>query len=319
MTVRVAVVGCGHFGRYHAQKYAALPGADLVAVVDTNPAAAARVAQEVQSFAVARLEDVIDRIDAASVAVPTRYHHAVASRLLAAGKHVLIEKPLASTREEGAALIELAKRQGCILQVGHLERFNAAILALQDVIAEPLFIESHRLGGFNPGRGTDVSIVLDLMIHDIDLIQEFVGRPLAKVDAVGVAVLTDQDDIANARLEFEGGCTVNVTASRVSMTPQRRMRIFQHDAYIAIDFQTREATIARRGLGKPLPMLPGIGVEERQFEPNDALMLEIESFLDAIAGEAAVTVSGEAGLRALDTALRITEALRRPGGPVQGA
>ncbi len=319
MTVRVAVVGCGHFGRYHAQKYAALPGCDLVAVVDTNPAAAARVAQEVQSFAVARLEDVIDRIDAASVAVPTRYHFAVASRLLEAGKHVLIEKPLASTREEGEALIRLAERQGCILQVGHLERFNAAILALQDVISVPLFIESHRLGGFNPGRGTDVSIVLDLMIHDIDLIQEFVGRPLAKVDAVGVAVLTDQDDIANARLEFEGGCTVNVTASRVSMTPQRRMRIFQHDAYIAIDFQTREATIARRGLGKPLPMLPGIGVEERQFEPNDALMLEIQSFLDAIAGKAAVTVSGEAGLRALDTALRITEALRRPGLSGQGA
>ncbi|MEO1090299.1 MAG: Gfo/Idh/MocA family oxidoreductase [Pseudomonadota bacterium] len=312
MTVNVAVVGCGHFGRYHAQKYAALPGCDLVAVVDTNPAAAARVAQEVGSFAVARLDDVIDRIDAASVAVPTRYHHEVATKLLEAGKHVLIEKPLAASREEGRALVELAEARGRLLQVGHLERFNAAILALQDVIKAPLFIESHRLGGFNPGRGTDVSIVLDLMIHDIDLIQEFVGRPLVSVDAVGVAVLTEQDDIANARLQFEGGCTVNVTASRVSMTPQRRMRIFQQDAYIAIDFQTREATIARRGLGKPLPMLPGVGVEERQFDPNDALKLEIESFLKAIRGEGVVAVTGHAGLGALDTALRITEALRRP-------
>jgi predicted dehydrogenase len=315
MTVRVAVIGCGHFGRYHAQKYAASPGAELVACVDTNPAAAARVAQEVQSFATVRLEDVIDRIDAASVAVPTKHHHAVARRLLEAGKHVLIEKPLAATREEGRSLVELAEARGRILQVGHLERFNAAILALGDVIRRPLFVESHRLGGFVAGRGTDVSIVLDLMIHDIDLIQEFVGRPLKSVEAVGVPVLTDQDDIANARLRFEGGCVVNVTASRVSMTPQRRMRLFQHDAYIAIDFQTREATIARRGIGKPLPMLPGIGVEERQFEPNDALALEVESFLKAIAGDAPVTVSGQAGLRALDTALWISEALERPGAP----
>jgi len=313
MTVRVAVVGCGHFGRYHAQKYAASPAAELIACVDTNPAAAARVAQEVASFATARLDDIVDRIDAASVAVPTRYHFAVAKALLESGKHVLIEKPLAATREEGRVLVELAEARGRILQVGHLERFNAAILALRDVIRAPLFIESHRLGGFVAGRGTDVSIVLDLMIHDIDLIQEFVGRPLKSVDAVGVPVLTDQDDIANARLRFEGGCVVNVTASRVSMTPQRRMRLFQHDAYIAIDFQTREATIARRGIGKPLPMLPGIGVEERQFEPNDALMLEVESFLRAIEGDAPVTVSGRAGLRALDTALWITEALERPG------
>jgi predicted dehydrogenase len=315
MTVRVAVVGCGHFGRYHAQKYAAAPGVELVACVDTNPAAAARVAQEVRSFATARLDDVLDRIDAASVAVPTKHHHVVARRLLEAGKHVLIEKPLAATRAEGTALVELAEARGRILQVGHLERFNAAILALRDVIRQPLFVESHRLGGFVAGRGTDVSIVLDLMIHDIDLIQEFVGRPLASVEAVGVPVLTDQDDIANARLRFEGGCVVNVTASRVSMTPQRRMRLFQHDAYIAIDFQTREATIARRGIGKPLPMLPGIGVEERQFEPNDALALEVESFLKAIAGAAPVTVSGRAGLRALDTALWISEALERPDAP----
>jgi predicted dehydrogenase len=315
MTVRVAVVGCGHFGRYHAQKYAAAAGVELVACVDSNPAAAARVAQEVGSFATARLDDVVARIDAASVAVPTHAHYGVARALLEAGKHVLIEKPLAATREQGRALVELAEARGRILQVGHLERFNAAILALRDVIRAPLFVESHRLGGFVAGRGTDVSIVLDLMIHDIDLIQEFVGRPLVSVDAVGVPVLTDQDDIANARLRFEGGCTVNVTASRVSMTPQRRMRLFQHDAYIAIDFQTREATIARRGIGKPLPMLPGIGVEERQFEPNDALALEVDSFLAAIAGEAPVTVSGRAGLRALDTALWITEALQRPGQP----
>lgn len=311
MQTRAAVVGCGHFGRYHAQKYAALPDADLVAVVDVNPAAAARVAQEVGSFAVASLDDVIQRIDVASVAVPTEYHHAVAEKLLNAGKHILIEKPLAATREEGRELVELAERQGCILQVGHLERFNAAVLALSDVIKDPLFIESHRLGGF-PARGTDVNVVLDLMIHDIDLIHEIVGRPIEAVEAVGVPVLTEKDDIANVRLRFAGGCVVNVTASRVSMTQQRRMRLFQRDAYISIDFQTREATIARRGLGKPLPMLPGIGVEERQFEPNDALMLEIQSFLAAVRGEQSVAVSGRDGLRALDTALTIIESLERP-------
>lgn len=309
--IRVGVIGVGHFGRRHAEKYATLDGADLVAVIDSNADAAAEVATLTGAEAGSDYRALFGNVDAVSLAVPTSLHHGVARDCLEAGLHVLVEKPLTDNVANATDLIDTADAKGVILQVGHLERFSPAYFAMADSVRKPLYIEANRISPFNP-RVIDVSVVLDLMIHDIDLIQEFVSRPLATVDAVGVPVLTDQDDIANARLTFEGGCTVNVTASRVSMTPQRRMRIFQHDAYIAIDFQTREATVARRGIGKPLPMLPGIGVEEREFAPNDALLLEVESFLSAIRGEAPVTVSGRAGLSALETALWISEALRRP-------
>ncbi len=197
-----------------------------------------------------------------------------------------------------------------MLQVGHLERFNAAVLALEDVIEAPLFIESHRIAPFSE-RGTDVDVVLDLMIHDIDLIQLLVGRPLAAVDAVGVPVLSGRDDIANARLRFEGGCVANVTASRVSFKSERRMRLFQRDAYISIDFSAASATIARKGPGAAT-VIPGIALERRKLAAKDALMLEIEAFLAAIRGERPVAVSGEDGRRALATALQITAALQRP-------
>ena len=198
-----------------------------------------------------------------------------------------------------------------VLQIGHLERFNAAILALADVVGQPLFIELHRLAPFKP-RGTDVDVVLDLMIHDIDLIQQLVGRPLATVDAVGVPVLSGEDDIANARLHFEGGCVVNVTASRVSLKSERRMRLFQRDAYVSIDFQAGEATIARKGSGEMFPGVPDVQIERRRFAANDPLGLEIEAFVSAVRGERPVAVSGADGRLALDSALRITRALQRP-------
>jgi predicted dehydrogenase len=309
--IRTAVVGCGHFGRYHAEKYAALGGADLVAVVDLAPERAAELAARLGAEALGDVAALAGRIDAASVAVPTRQHCAVASRLLEMDLHVLIEKPIAATLEQADALIALAKSRGRILQIGHLERFNAAILALADVLREPLFIESHRLAPFQL-RGTDVDVILDLMIHDIDLIQQLVDRPLARVDAVGVPVLSAHDDIANARLHFEGGCVANVTASRASLKSERRMRLFQKDAYVSIDFQAGAATIARKGEGEMFPGVPEIRVDHRGFAANDALQLEIEAFLAAIRGERPVAVSGEDGRRALDTALRITQALQRP-------
>ena len=196
----------------------------------------------------------------------------------------------------------LANARGVVLQTGHLERFNAAFMALADVLKELLFVESHRLAPFQP-RGTDVDVVLDLMIHDIDLIQQLVGRRLASIDAVGVPVLSAADDIANARLHFDGGCVVNVTASRVSLKSERRMRLFQKDAYVSIDFRAGEATIARKGSGEMFPGVPDVRLERRRFEANDPLRLEIEAFLAAVRGEREVAVSGADGRLALDSAL----------------
>ena len=308
--IRVAVVGCGHFGRHHAEKYAACHEALLVAVVDRDPAAAQHLADRLGVMALTSADALIGRVDAVSVAVPTSEHAAVASRLLEGGLHVLVEKPIATSLDEAGALIALAARRGRVLQVGHLERFNAAVLALEDVIEAPLFIESHRIAPFSP-RGTDVDVVLDLMIHDIDLIQLLVGQPLAAIDAVGVPVLSGRDDIANARLRFEGGCVANVTASRVSFKSERRMRLFQRNAYISIDFSTASATIARKDPASDA-VIPGIALEHRSLPAKDALMLEIEAFLAAIRGEREVAVSGEDGRRALATALQITAALQRP-------
>jgi predicted dehydrogenase len=309
--VRTAVVGCGHFGRYHAEKYAAAAGAELVAVVDCELERARALGARLGTLALADVGELAGRAEAASVVVPTRAHFAIAHQLLDAGLHVLLEKPIAATLEEADALIALADARGVVLQIGHLERFNAAVLALADVLKEPLFIESHRLAPFKP-RGTDVDVVLDLMIHDIDLIQQLVGRPLATVDAVGVPVLSGEDDIANARLHFEGGCVVNVTASRVSLKSERRMRLFQRDAYVSIDFQAGEATIARKGSGEMFPGVPDVQIERRRFAASDPLGLEIEAFLSAIRGERPVAVSGADGRLALDSALRITRALQRP-------
>lgn len=309
--LRTAVIGCGHFGRFHAEKYAALPDAALVAVVDRDPAKAAALAAVLKVEALTDPADLVGRIDAASVVVPTQCHFAVASQLVEAGVHLLVEKPIADTVERATSLIALAKAHNCILQIGHLERFNAALIALSDVWNQPLFIESHRLAPFKP-RGTDVDVILDLMIHDIDLIQELVAAPLAAVDAVGVPVLSARDDIANARLRFEGGCVVNVTASRVSMKSERKMRVFQRDAYISIDFQAGQATVARKSEGEMFPGVPNIGIERRDFAGNDALEMEIKAFLAAVRGTRPVAVSGEDGLRALATALEITRAMQRP-------
>ncbi|MGH6945325.1 MAG: Gfo/Idh/MocA family protein [Geminicoccaceae bacterium] len=307
--VRVAVVGCGHFGGFHAEKYASLPEAELVAVVDRDRGAAEELGRRLGIEALLDPEVLAGRVEAASVVVPTGEHFEVARRLLEAGLHVLVEKPIAARLDQAAALIVLARERGRILQVGHLERFNGALLCLADVLDKPLFVESHRIAPFKP-RGTDVDVVLDLMIHDIDLIQMLVGAPLERVDAVGVPVLSARHDIANARLAFAGGCVVNVTASRVSLKSERKMRLFQRDCYISIDFQAGEAAIARKGKGEMFPGVPDIALERRRFEGGDALRLEIEAFLAAVRGERAVAVSGEDGVRALDTALRITDALR---------
>ncbi|MBI1773821.1 MAG: Gfo/Idh/MocA family oxidoreductase [Proteobacteria bacterium] len=309
MTIRTAVIGVGHFGRLHAEKYAGLTGSKLVAVVDRDPARAAEVAALLGVAASADFRSLFGQVDAVSIAVPTASHFAVAKSCLEAGLHCLIEKPISETLDEADALIASARQHGLVLQVGHLERFSAARVALDGRIQEPLFIECSRIAPFKP-RGTDVSVILDLMIHDIDLILELVKAPILSLDAVGVPVLGDHEDIANARIGFANGCVANVTASRISMKSERTMRLFQRSGYLRVDFLQHKVTVIRRG-GPVVEGMPNFQIEENVFEEHDSLKREIEAFIGAVANRTPPLVDGPAGRRALETALAITDSLRR--------
>jgi len=304
--LRTAVIGVGYLGRFHAEKYAANPAAELVAVADVDPARARAVAAALGVEAVTDYRALAGRIDCASVAVPTQLHHAVACGLLDAGVDVLVEKPLTMTVDEGKALLELAVRRGRVLQVGHLERFNPAIRALDGIVREPRFIECHRLAPFTE-RGTDVDVVLDLMIHDLDVILSMMPSPLRSVEAVGVPVLTNSVDIANARLRFANGGIANVTASRVSLKRERKLRIFQPDAYLSVDYGERRVLICRREPGPD--GLPALSLEEREVPEADALGSEIDAFLSAVRERETPPVTGWDGLRALEVAHVILESL----------
>lgn len=309
------MVGVGYLGRFHAQKYAQLPGSQLVAVVDANPEAAAKVGAELGVEALGDYRALVGRVDAVSLAVPTPLHHRIGCELLDAGIHVLVEKPIATTVEEARELIEVARRRGAVLQVGHLERFNPAVVAAVARLKAPRFVESHRLAPFKQ-RGTDVSVVLDLMIHDIDLIQELVGEPIESIDAVGSSVFSGEIDIANARLRFKGGCVANTTASRISLKQERKIRIFQDDAYLSIDSQQKILTVIRKKESVTAVESPAqVSIEEESFDQGDALRDEIAAFLHAIRTRTEPVVTGEDGLRALETAMRITELVQRsPAG-----
>jgi predicted dehydrogenase len=304
--VRTAVIGVGYLGRFHAQKYAALPEAELVAVVDANQQNREQVAAETGCRPVADYRDILGEVDAVSIATPTPLHYPIARECLERGLHVLVEKPITTTIEEARSLVETAARAGRILQVGHLERFNAAILALAGTLRTPRFVESHRLAPFKE-RGTDVNVVLDLMIHDIDLIQSLVGAPIESIDAVGASVFSAGLDIANARIRYANGCVANTTASRVSMKMERKLRLFQDDAYISIDLQQKVLTIVHKPpAGADVPK-GQVLIEERTYDQGDALKLEIEAFLQSIRAGTPPVVTGEDGLRALETATRITQ------------
>lgn len=305
-TVRTAVIGVGYLGRFHAQKYASLSGSRLVAVVDANREARERVAAEVGCRAIADYRDVLGEVDAVSIATPTPLHFPIAQDCLERGLHVLVEKPITETPEQARTLIATATRRGCILQVGHLERFNAAILALEGSLGTPRFVESHRLAPFKE-RGTDVNVVLDLMIHDIDLIQSLVNSPITSIDAVGTSVFSAGLDIANARIRYANGCVANTTASRVSMKTERKLRLFQDDAYISIDLQQKVLTIVRKPPAAAQAAPGQVSIEERSYDQGDALRMEIEAFLRAIRAGGSPVVTGEDGLRALETAIRITQ------------
>ncbi len=307
--IRAAVIGAGYLGRFHAQKYAAIEQCQLVGVVDSLADTAARVAAEVGTRALTDFRELLGQVDAVSVATPTQSHAEIASAFLGAGAHVLVEKPITETGEQAQALIDLARQRGRILQVGHLERFNPAILAAEPLLTTARFIECHRLAPFRE-RGTEVNVVLDLMIHDIDLVQMIVGSNVTSFDAIGTPVFSSEIDIANARLRFENGCVANVTASRVSLKTERKLRIFRDDAYLSIDLQQKILTVIRKraqaaGVGE----LP-VQIEEQSFSQGDALLAEIQAFVAAIRGERAPIVSGEDGLRALRTAIDISERVR---------
>lgn len=304
--LRAAVIGVGYLGRFHAQKFAANPDVDLVGVVDSDQARAEEIAKELGTQAFTDYHVVLPLVDVVSIVVPTQYHYPVAKDCFNAGCHVLLEKPVTQTVAEAEELIQLADSKQLVFQVGHLERFNPAVMALKGVLQNPQFIESHRLAPFK-SRGTDVNVVLDLMIHDIDILLSMVPHPMKTINSVGVPVLSEEVDIANARLQFENGCVANVTASRASRETMRKMRIFQQDAYISIDFQSREIAIYRKKQGLSLiPGLPNVGMEKRSFDQGDPLKDEIDAFVSSVKEGTPPVVSGADGKRALEVAIQIS-------------
>ncbi len=306
--LKTAVIGVGYLGKFHADKYAAHEDCDLIAVVDANADTAKEIADKHGVQALTDYKELLGKVDAVSIAAPTTLHHEIARDFIENGSHVLIEKPITVTVDEADDLIELALANDRLIQVGHLERFNAALLDIGDALETPTFIESHRLAPFNP-RATDVNVVLDLMIHDIDIILEIVKSDIKEMRVSGTQVLTNSTDIANARLEFENGCVANITASRVSAKTERKLRIFQHNAYISVDFHNRVLSIYKKGDREIHPGIPEIVSEESTYENNDALNLEIVAFIDSIKNGTPIIVSGENGRRALDTAIKISALL----------
>jgi len=306
-TVKLAVIGVGHLGQHHARIYTELPGVALVAVADISEARRREVGSRLKIPAVADYRELLGRVDGVSVAVPTGAHHEVARAFLAAGSDVLIEKPITGTVADADELIALAARGGRILQVGHSERYNGAVQALAKLVQDPAFIEVHRMGPF-PGRGTDVDVVLDLMIHDLDIILTLVKSEVTAVSAVGVPVVSDRVDIASARLEFASGCVANITASRVSGERLRKIRVFQRDTYFVLDYASQELNLFRQG-GEDGPgrsRLTRIEVPVSRVEP---LRQELGDFADSIRTRRPPMVSGAAGRNALAVAVQIIERL----------
>ncbi len=305
MKLRAAVVGVGHVGGFHAEKYAEHDEVELVAVVDTDAERARAVGERVGCPAETDYRRLFGRVDCVTIATPTPQHHDLARDFLEGGIDVLVEKPMTVTAAEGRHLVEVAARHGRILQVGHLERFNPAVRAMMAELREPRFIECDRLAPFGE-RGTDVDVVRDLMIHDLDVILSFVTAPVVRIEAVGVPVLTDRVDIANVRLRFATGCIANVTASRVALKRERKIRLFQADTYLSVDYGERRVRVCRR---ETVDGQPSISVEEQEFREGDALRDEVDSFLRSVRTRQPPLVDGPAGLKAVELAEAINAAM----------
>ncbi|MGH7066746.1 MAG: Gfo/Idh/MocA family protein [Acetobacteraceae bacterium] len=306
--IAVGVVGCGHFGRFHALKATREPRFRLIGVHDSNTGRAQSVGTEA-GVPVLSWRALLAQAEAIIIATPADSHFGLARQAIESGRHALVEKPIATTLAEADILATLAAGRGTVLQVGHLERFSAAFRALAPYMPRPLYIEAIRIAPFKE-RGTDVSVVLDLMIHDLDLVLALVGRPIATVDAVGAPVASAHEDIANARIRFDNGCVATITASRVSFRVERRMRLFAEAGYVSVDFAKRRLSLisrARAGVmgGTKLPGLPGFSVTESAWEDHDSLAAEHAAFAAAIKGEAPVVVDARAGRQALAAALMV--------------
>jgi predicted dehydrogenase len=311
--IRVGVVGTGEFGRNHARVYHELEHVDLAGVFDQDAARAKEIAKEFGTKAFEKIEDLLGTVDAVTVAVPTIAHAEIGCWLMGMGIDVLVEKPMASTLAEADKLLEVAKRNKRILQVGHVERFNPAVRAVEPVVNRPLFFEVHRLGVFTP-RSLDVDVIYDLMIHDLDILLAMVKEPVTEVKAVGIPVLTDKVDIAHARLEFAGGAVANVTASRVSTERVRKMRFFQHHEYISLDYARRDAL--RIGVKRPGPQ-PEFGFEKLPAPATEPLRAELEAFVEAVRTRVAPKTDGAAGRAALELACIVMASIREHDARVQ--
>ncbi len=304
--LRVGVVGTGYLGKFHAEKYAFMDDVELVGVVDTDEPKALAVADKLSTKAFFNHKDLLGIVDAVSIVVPTPGHYSVALDFLKKDIDVLIEKPITATLSEADELLNHAESRGLIIQVGHLERFNPAVVALDGILKKPMFVESHRLSLFKE-RGTDISVVLDLMIHDIDIILNFVKSEIKSIKASGVPVISSHVDIANARLEFKSGCIANITASRISTKNERKIRLFQRDAYISVDFANQNITIIGKDAKTANGLIPGMGIKKIEFSQTDVLKKELFSFIDSVKRRKTPEVTGQMGRDALEIALNTME------------
>jgi predicted dehydrogenase len=297
--LRVGVVGVGHIGSNHARLYAEIPSTDFTAVYDVDVPKGNAIGKKFGAASAKSLDEFIEMIDAASIATPTNTHYEVARSLLARGKHLLVEKPITDKTAHAGKLAQLAAGNGLILQVGHVERFNPVLSTLEKYLTHPRFIEAHRLAPY-PDRNTDIGVVLDLMIHDLEIILHFVRSPVKKIDAVGVPVLSRGEDIANARLRFENGCVANVTSSRISPERMRKIRVFQEDAYLSLDYQNQGGEIYRRAAGR-------ITRDKVEIEREEPLKRQLISFIECASTGREPRVSGVQGTAALELAVKITK------------
>ncbi len=309
--LRVGVIGVGRLGKFHAQKYHALPGVELVAAVDIKPDRAQEVARQYDAEPFTDFHDVLDMVDAVSVAVPTESHYQVGRDVLAAGCHLLMEKPITYDLGHADELIEVAREKGLVFQVGHVERFNPAVRKMETLLTQPIFIESHRLNLFTT-RGTDVDVVLDLMIHDLDIVAHIVSAEVKELHAVGMPVITGKIDIANVRIIFSNGTVANLTASRVSNKNLRKIRIFQPDAYISVDCLNRKIGVTRLENHKDDPEgLPQVNTTKLEYPGSDPLADQVRSFVKAVKDGKAPVVSGEDARKALWVAHNIIDQINR--------
>lgn len=316
--IKVGVIGVGHLGQHHARNYAELPDAELVYVCDTDGHQGRKVARSHGAKATKDYKDLIGKVDAVSIATPTSGHFQIASEMLANGIHCLVEKPICDNVRDAAKLSQLAKDNSVVLQVGHIEHFNVGVQRLKEQLTTPLFIECHRLGPFDP-RVKDVGVVLDLMIHDIDIIMRIVDSPIETIEATGVAILTDKEDIANARIKFKSGCIANITCSRVTPKVLRKLRIFQDNAYLSLDYRRQTMEIAQRfkreGNVRSGEWPYYINTKKVRVRRKEPLRLELDHFLACVREGRTPQTTGEQATRALDVVIQITEQIRNTTVP----